>query len=784
MSFYICRQCASGQALRRATAATAATSIPGPSLLVHALQPKPRRSNLFPSLVARSLTSSTLKKSTRIKTSETIATNPPSSSSTSSTSSRSQIPPPPRIRNSSSVEAPNRPSPIDTIHRYLDQHIQQLDVDLLYLKFWKICATESLDFQRQIWGASGERNRVQDLKMNPSQPKYKDLPQPRREKYNQDARRLENFYRVFNTLAAPRHSNEPPRKDSGERCPWVLQVPTIQPSPPKSSTSRSRSIPAFPATVTLHFMAGSSHPKRLLQIHQYFESVLGIEVDYHARIALLVAFSATGDMVTVQGLFDEWRDSGTIQGGKEMYSAIIRGLVGNNSRDRKSHGSYSDALSAGSSIEHGMTSATSSTAIRNGKVTQMYAALEMFYDLLQKGGTPTFETYHSLIAGMACFKNDMEAAELLLDHMIVTKKKPYVQVLHVMCREYARQRNFAGTERIFWMLREYGIKPKPLTCNVLLKAIFQTSTVDALEYMAEHPHQSSGAHPIEHGLDAEQLALNWKRRKVKELRDYMQETGTESDSVTFSTLFYGYGHMKDGYQDLRAALKDMVDSSKIEPNLVVLSSLLFAHLNHGELKIAESILDQMLLRGSQGRPLTPTPTVRKGVFHALMLAYVEHQDIDGMERVLDKLIRAQHEQFELSRSSDSLIAADLNADEYTANIMLLGYVSQGNLEKAELVQSQIQSHPEWKSRHLFWERESSRQELLAFVRQKGSKEQIDKAIQLPADESLLSTVKPGATEGKEELDPAVELDDDIEIDVTTLAAKLKSLQQSIPAHTS
>jgi len=635
---------------------------------------------------------------------------------------------------------------------------------------------------------------------------------------------MENFYRAFNSPARPRNSNEPPLLDSGERCPRVLQFPTIPPSSSASSKARNRSSSGFPIMMTMHFMTGSSHPRRLLQIHQYLESVLGIEVDYYARIALLVAFSTEGDMVTVQGLFDEWRDKGRIQGGKEMYSAIIHGLVGNNSRDLTPYDLRSDAFGgAGSRMEFGMTSATSSTAIRNGRVTQMYAALELFYDLLQRGGTPTYEIYHSLIVGMACFKNDLEAAELLLDHMIVTKKKPYVQVLHVMCREYTRQRNFAGAERIFWMLREYGIKPKPLTCNVMLKAIFQTSTVDALEYIADHPYRSKEDGPLEQTLDSERLTLNWKRQKVRELRDYMQETGTVPDNVTFSTLFYGYGHMKDGYPDLRATLVEMARSSKVEPNLVVLSSLLFAHLNHGELQISETVLDEMLLRARQGQAMTPISTKAKeqlpspfkkvldsrpapikgpsayrtplplypskGVFHALMLAYVERQDIDGMERILDKLIQAQHEQHNLVRelawTSEDIVEADLEADEFTANIMLLGYASQGDLEKAEMIQSQILSHPDWTSRHLFWERESSREELLAFVRQQGSKEQVKNAVKLSLDEPVSSAVKTSqAIEEKGQLDPTLELDDDIEIDVTTLAAKLKNLQKSIPTHKS
>lgn len=580
--------------------------------------------------------------------------------------------------------------------------------------------------------------------------------------------------------------------------------------------------------MTLQFMAHASHRSRLLQMHQYFESVLGLEIEYHARIALLVAFSTAGDMITVQQLFNDWRRSDKIVGGKEMYSAVIRGLIGNNSLDLTPRDGGYESLHGWKGDASGMsTSATLSTATRNGRLTQVYAALELFYDLLRRGGTPTFETYHSLVVGLAAFKNDMEAAELLLDHMLVTKKKPYVQVLHVMCREYTRQRNFAAAERIFDMLREYRIKPKALTCNVMLKAIFQTSTQDALEYMADHHDafltrglQGAGA------LSDEHLVLQWRRRKVQTLRDYMQETMTLPDNVTFSTLFYGYGFMKDGYPDLRATLAEMtLISSRVEPNLVVLNSLLFAHLNHGKLEIAESILDQILSMSSdydpklqlqsvnataeqQRSPFHPfkrrdqklTAPVKgpsayrdplplfppKGAFHALMLACVEHQDIEGMERILDKMIQAESRQHhflqDAARNSKEVAFKPINldADEHTANIMLLGYVSQGSLEKAEMVQAQIQSRPDWKSRALFWKRESSRQELLAFVRQQGSQELIQQAIQ----ESVGGEESPSAYQNNKTLlgqgGGDMELDDDIEIDVTTLSAKLKSLQKSIP----
>jgi len=74
---------------------------------------------------------------------------------------------------------------------------------------------------------------------------------------------------------------------------------------------------------------------------------------------------------------------------------------------------------------------------------------------------------------------------------------------------------------------------------------------------------------------------------------------------------------------------------------------------------------------------------------------------------------------------------------------------------------------------------------LAFVRQQGSKEQVKNAVKLSLDEPVSSAVKTSqAIEEKGQLDPTLELDDDIEIDVTTLAAKLKNLQKSIPTHKS
>ncbi|KAG0051236.1 hypothetical protein BGZ83_003987, partial [Gryganskiella cystojenkinii] len=748
-------------------------------------------------------------------------------------------------------------SPVQVHHRSIDFHTQRLHVNELYLKFWRICATESLDTQRLIWGAD-DKNSSTLQNQNRDHHGHQCSPQHYRETTSIHRRkdqffnsvRQENFYRAFNTADRPRNSNEPPLLDSGARCPAVLTFPIQNTSSSISSGSgsaaTSTSTPTSTFTMTLQFMAFSSHPRRLLQIHQYFESVLGLEIDHHARVALLVAFSAAGDMVTVQQLFNDWRNQGKVIGGKEMYSVVIRGLIGNNSPDLTPRDSYGDFKGFKNELVRINTT-------RNGGTTQVHAALELFYDLLKRGGTPTFEIYHSLIVGMAVFKNDMEAAEMLLDHMIVTKKKPYVQVLHVMCREYARRKDFQAAERIFGMLQEYGIRPKALTCNVMLNAIFRVSSVDVLEYMADHPQDvSQSTWNSSHAVtisEEEHLVLQWKRQKIQALRNYMQETGTLPDNVTFSTLFYGFGYMKDGYPDLRKTLAEMtLQSSRVEPNMLVLNSLLFAHLNHDKLKTAETILDRMLSmadshkeqrpvqdvtmtrKGSkqqpspfkdQTRPAKPLSIERdpqplfppKGAFHALMLAFVEHHDIEGMERILDKMIQAQVRQEQVLQAAwdsyydnskkqknqviiddqvecdeepghipDKIPHVNLEADEYTANIMLLGYLAQGDLEKAKMVQAQIHARPDWRSSSLFWERESSRQELLAFVGQQGSQEIVRRSIE--ADSVLLSPAlkkQRKAVMEQGELDSAAELKDDIEIDVTTLSAKLKSLQKSIPS---
>lgn len=517
-------------------------------------------------------------------------------------------------------------------------------------------------------------------------------------------------------------------------------------------------------------------------MHQYFESVLGLPIGYYARIALLTAFSTAGDMITTTALFDSWRHQPVTAGdttrsrmrvGKEMYSAVIRGLVGNHFQDAH-YRPFRAARDA-------------RTSVRNNGTTQVHAALELFYDLLRRGGTPTFETYHSLIVGMSVFKNDMEAAELLLDHMLVTKKRPYVQVLHVMIREYTRRRDFRAAERIFGMLKEYRIRPKAITCNMMLKAVFDMSPLEAEDVMGRpkrHQDRALTGDPV----------TAFKRAKVQKLLAYMRHNKVDFDQVTYSTLIYGFGHFPrgEGYPDMKRTMEEL-SQSRIEPNLAVLSSLLFAHLQQGKLNRAEVFLDQMVGLSRQEQQdysmsksdyanefqQKPSPfrvlfqrkphheqqqqleraVLGKGPFHAIMLALIEHGDISGMERVLDKMMAAAEDNHKYLLTLTPVEVkrrpvVDLKADEHTAKILLLGYLTARDFAKAELVQAQINARPEWAHLH----------QASPLVLQDAA---IKPVVLLTDQDSVL-----GELEG--------ELDDNIEIDVTTLSAKLRGLMKSAP----
>ncbi|KAI1315246.1 hypothetical protein EDD11_001078 [Mortierella claussenii] len=826
MSFYICRQCASSaHALRKAAVRVATGSKVGSSS--SAPTDTQHISSLVRSLLrprGSSLTSRLFSTSTPLKSrsAEAEVTSPsiPSSVILSRRSKISSVPPNrPSSPSGKDKETP-RSRHINVTRRRIDKLIKRLDVDHLYLEFWKICSLETLKDQREIWQTNTGFGEMES--------------------------RQESLYRAFNTQQMPKHTEYPEHKRKRIQGNPVVPASRLlvkcddvsNPGRVISGTSDIRLAGSQPMMHTLAFL-NSSHAKRLLQMHQYFEQVLGLKIAYYAKIALLVAFSIRGDMVTVHKLFRQWRDTSTQYGssstkqgqqrqrkthpgpgGKEMYSAIIRGVVGRNFQEPSFHPFYVIRDNA--------------TGTRNCGVTQMYAALELFYDLLRRGGTPTFETYHSLVVGMSTFKNDMEAAELLLDHMIITKKRPYVQVLHVMCREYVRRKEFPAAERIFGMLKEYGIRPMALTCNLMLKAVFQLSTADTLLHLGSNSATTSVAGPNHQlGLPDEDVhakAQQLKRQKIQELRHYMEENGAVPDETTYSTLFYGFGHMEDGYPDLRSAMVEMTrrEGSKVEPTLIVLNSLLFAHLNHGKIKVAESILDQMLqsthsvtIGSPLGRrqlrsPFLPSKAghhdgnglddarearstkVRrtrmvpgKGTFHALMLAYVEQGDIAGMERVLDKMIQIRRDM-----KQGQVPYSRLEADEYTANIMLLGYLTQGDLDKVEHIERQIHARQDWATSSLFLERKEHRQQLVEFVRQQGSKVVVEQIVQkgaLSDDDLRGDRLDPtGAAhassnptnEAKAEIPNPLsgnvdgELDDDIEIDVTTLSTKLRGLLKS------
>ncbi|KAG0214242.1 hypothetical protein BGX33_002319 [Mortierella sp. NVP41] len=841
MSCYICRQCARGPSriTPRILPLSSRQAIPQNTRLSSGLNSRSLSTQAAPAPNPSSSSSSntsatTSPRSNTALASRTLAASKPHQFAASTSLSKPEPAPSLSTATTKSTTTSSRTSSLGegdkhtatagsvshvrSIQRRVDQLAHNLEVDSLYLQFWKICQTATIEEQRRIWSSNSNSTR-------------------------HASSRQESIYRAFNSPTKPKASSPPNSQQD------ILTIHYDKPSATKSGTKSkpTTTTTATPLTFTLQFL-GQSHAKRLLQMHQYFEQVLGIQIGYEARIALLVAFSSRGDMITTLNLFRQWqRPSSRLQtdratGGKEMYSAVIRGLIGRNFQDSERRSFYvRDDPASG---------------IRNQGVTQIYTALELFYDLLRQGGTPTFETYHSLIVGLSTFKNDMEAAELLLDHMIVRKKKPYVQVLHVMCREYARRKDFASVERIFGMLKEYGIRPRAVTCNIMLRAIFQMSTLEALQYLGHShsaPHQfSRQEQPGEQDPNA--IAEQLKRHKVQHLLEYMRENRTAPNERTFSILCYGFGHMKSGFPDLQELMAEMLQGpSALKPNLVVLNSLLFAHLNHSKIRKAESILDQISRsfhpfedsypHSTSPRQQTESPFLKqesrnavsavkeqetdmavdlpripmvpgKGAFHALMLAYVEQGDITSMERILDKMIQAQQQQRDqhdqrrqeaarlrskirsrsLSRSTHAsppslqlLPMVDLEADEYTATIMLLGYLTQQDFRKVELIQQQIRAHPDWRSSSLFLDRDENRQELIDFVRHQSSKEIARRSLLQAGEDddsrdvnaaANTTTTKPlsGDLEG--------ELDDDIEIDVTTLSAKLRGLMNSSPSSSS
>ncbi|KAG0349257.1 hypothetical protein BG004_000037 [Podila humilis] len=628
------------------------------------------------------------------------------------------------------------------------------DADGIYEEFWSTATTVPKTTQRSYW--------------------------------NMDSDTLESIYRAMNSRRRP-----VTRKVDTEEHVILPRTPitgSLAESPPNPSPN---DLP-----MALHYIE-SSHRARLLQIHQYIESILNLTASYYAQIALLNSFCSAGDMITAMKLFDRWRHQPSTgpstktkrRTGKEMYSVMIRGLVGRNFQDRR--------------FMPFRAARDTKTSMRNSGTTQIYAALELFYDLLRKGGTPTFETYHSLVVGMTAFKNDMEAAELLLDHMLVTKRKPYVQVLHVMIREYSRRRDFQAAERIFSMLREYRIRPRALTCNMVMKAVFEMSALEAQEYISQMMTLSDngqGRNQLKSILEAKDPVSALKLWKVQEIRTYMRRNRVTDDQSTYSILIFGYGHLPSasGREPMKRIMSELAHSN-INPNLAVLSSLLFAHLQHNVDK-AEAMLDKMIAHSleeqdryllfapsshevrvfhqapspfrSQATPFkpdsvgiddefsvnTPQAVLGKGPFHALMLAMVERGDTGGMERVVDKMMAAaeenNHRRLEQSAAQvKRRPVADLKADENTAKIMLLGYLTARDFDKAATIQTYINSRPEW-----------------AHLHQHGITKTVEEArLQTPTVFELDQAKVFGETEGGV---------DDLEIDVTALSAKLRGQMES------
>ncbi|KAF9427495.1 hypothetical protein BGZ94_004796 [Podila epigama] len=596
---------------------------------------------------------------------------------------------------------------------YIDEVCRDGKPDLLYDEFWRITRWEPMDVQRQIW----TRNNVE----------------------------MESIYRAMNSPYPPHDRGG---KSEGTYSPMAIRLPSpgnVDAAPPRSTTTTTETTetetaitstdteppPPDPPTdaldnVFLQYQR-HSHKARLLQMHDYFESVLGLQIAYHARIALLVALCSAGDMITAKTFFDKWMSEPLKDGkpsvGNEMYSVMIRGLVGKN------------AINTGY-IPFSSTQ-DSSTAVLNGGVTQMYAALEQFYDMIRQGRTPQFEIYHSLIVGLSTLENDMEGAEMLLDHMIMLKGRPYGQVLHVIIREYARRRDFISAERIFSLQREYNLDPKAVTCNVMLTAIFTMSLHQAEQYLQQSPEM------VKKIAGAPDPLVALKRVKSTEMLDLMRKHDVVPTERTASILIYGFGHFPpgEGHAEIVRVVNDLRER-RLEPNLVILNSLVYAYLHQGNVNRSEKWLDKLvnlthkihkaLLKNSKEGQVVekyqqkPSPfqysdrqkkglikdkeeflgrsVLGKGPFHALMLAFIEEGKINAMERILIKMKEADeflhHVRARMTPQQVKFCpVVNLRPDEHTAKILLLGYLTARDFEKAEKVQQEINKRQDWSHLH-------------------------------------------------------------------------------------
>ncbi|KAF9968945.1 hypothetical protein BGZ73_009005 [Actinomortierella ambigua] len=702
-------------------------------------------------------------------------------------------------------------SHVEQVRRKLEHHLRARDPDSLYKQFWRICQEETVEDQKQIWSRTRLKQSL--------------------------------IYRLFNV----------PKKPTMTRVAAGQEIVHVVYTPPKgdkaanhhdttttvcSSGSRmNKDNSSHHSKYVLRFV-GSSHPARLLQMHHYFEDVLDIPAGSDARLALIVACCSHGDMFTAERLFRDFRS----QASEEIYGAMIRGWVSRTDKRLEVQGVRTE----------------DQWQMGTRRSARINSAMELFYEMQQRGIVPSFETYHTLTVGLATFKNDLEAAELMLQHMILRKGKPYVQVLHVLLREYGRRGDYEAMQRILGLYHEYGLPLKPVSATLLLKAVFQlrdsqvqamierddrrsreiahTTTgaeKDAMSSSSSSNNSSSGT-----SHEASTTPLDFRRRQIANICGLLSKEG-RMDPFVVSTLIYGYGHLAGAQQDLDQLVRSLL-SSKTPMTTVLWTSIVMAHIGQRRLRRAEATLgkalkwykDQVLQLLSQ-EPLlakgdeiknaatvasttatTTTKPLRKntklgwksevaairrsilpiprGVFHAVMVGMVESNDVFGMERIAAKMMDlsefcAQHEDIvrRLAAYGKDRTAwqgqRQQEADEYTANILLLGYLVGKEIDKAKKVAYQIEQHPSWETRrghagiealrqHVFQQARKSEMQLM---REAGGREDAMSGDRTRSDDGVDADEKSHIEEvmAAEGVD---ELDDDVEIDVQALTQQLRS----------
>ncbi|KAF9159454.1 hypothetical protein DFQ26_006510 [Actinomortierella ambigua] len=714
----------------------------------------------------------------------------PPSPSTSISSSLSPSAASASLTGESLIARTKRPiSHVEKIRRKLEQYLRARDPDSLYKEFWHICREESIENQKQIWSrARLKQSLIYRLFNAPGKPTMTRTSQP-------------TIRVVYSTATTARGDGVDSHDTSGSGLSDGGQGSS-------SVAARNSNSSNSTSEYMLHFVS-SSHPARLLQIHRYFEEVLGIPAGSDARLALIVALCSQGDMLTAERFFRIYRR----QAGEQMYGAMIRGWVSKTDKRLEVHGAATDD-------QLQMLSKR-----RSGRIN---SAMELFYEMQQCGITPSFETYHTLTVGLATYKNDLEAAELMLQHMILRKGKPYVQVLHILLREYGRRGDYEAMRRIWGLYSEYGLRLRPISGNVLLKAVFQLrdSQVQAMidrsreeRRSQQQQQQQSG----DNGSDAEQSTLEFRRRQIAEICGSLSRRD-RVDPVTFSTLIYGYGHLEGAQQDLDQVIQDL-HASKVPMTTILWTSIVMARIGQRQLDRAETALgealtwfkDQVLRTIPQAPWLleddgteatvttaattnatitTTTPSrknqklgwkaevakvrrlvlpIPRGVFHALMVGMVESHDVLGMERAAAKMMDlyefcATHEDAVrrlagyYSGGGNERTAwrglGQQEADEYTANILLLGYLVGQETDKARKVAHHIKQHPSWETRRGHAGIEALKQHVFQQARK-------NEAQAMQQSESSREG------EGEEE-EEAGELDDDVEIDVRSLTHRLRS----------